>query len=142
MPKRQAEGCVIQDDFGYQKHPELKTWIEKEFPKLEAEATMTRFVEYAQDSGRIATVWTACFKRVVRTGIDNGWKGICVFKNGKHDDPQWQSILALAKQYGFRAPAPDEPTPGLYRTAFERWKANEKRSDRVLPFENPLKRLA
>lgn len=135
---RTAPGTTIPDDFGYAKHPELKEWIEKEFPQLDSEKTMTQFIEYAEDSGRIATLWPACFKRIVRAGIDNGWKGICAFKQGRAADPRWQAICALAKQYGFREPLEHESVGG-YRTAFDQWKDAEKRSPVVLDFGAALK---
>lgn len=129
MPVKQAEGKTIPDDFGFQKHPELRDWTEKEFPRVDPEKTMTQFIEWADDIGRMASKWTACYKRVVRIGVEKGYSGIVVYKNGKYDDPKWKAVLAEAHEIGFREPSPLEPTVGTYRVALETWKSQQKRSD-------------
>lgn len=138
MP-RMTSATSIADDFGFEKFPELKKWLEKEFPTVDPDATMIRFIEYAEDSGRMASKWTACFKRIVRCGMENNWKGICVFKKGKSDDPRWAPIINEVKPYGFRAPQSHE-TPGSYRTEFELWKGKQKRSS-VISFGDALKKF-
>lgn len=129
---------MIPEDFGYAKHPELRKWIEREYPTLDPDQTMERFIEYADDSGRMATKWTAAFKRVVRTGMENGWKGICVFKQGRAHDPQWIPVLKEAQLLGFREPEKHE-SPGGYRTAMEQWKRMPKAP--VIEFGDALKKM-
>lgn len=131
----------IPDDFEQLYGAKLTKWLNEEYPKVDAEKTFVRFREYAQDKGRLACCWTSCFKRVVRAGIDNEWKGICVFKNGKFDDPRWTAILTEVKPYGFRTPY-EHDTPGSYRTDFELWKSHQKRATNVTPFGAALRTMA
>lgn len=144
MP-RTLPASGIPDDFGYTKHPELRKWIEAEYPKLDPEKTMARFIDYADDSGRMATKWTACFKRVIRTGVEKKYDGIVVYRDGRNADPNWTPILSEVEPYGFREPMAHESV-GTYRTQFEKWKKEQERSkpkSPVIDFGNVLnKRLA
>lgn len=126
MP-RTLPASGIPDGFGYGKYPELRKWIESEYPQLDPEKTMSRFIDYAEDSGRMATIWTACFKRVIRTGVEKKYDGIVVYKEGRAADPKWIPILSEVELYGFRGPLPHE-TPDTYRTQFNFWKAEQKRA--------------
>lgn len=103
MP-RQLPATGIPDDFGYAKHPELKAWIQEEFPTVDPDQTMKRFIDYAEDAGRMASKWTACFKRVIRVGIEKRYDGIVVYRKGKEFDPKWNSTLEEARACGFREP--------------------------------------
>jgi hypothetical protein len=129
----------IPEDFGYAKYPDLRKWIEAEFPTVDPDKTMERFVEYAQDVGRMATIWTACFKRVIRTGIEKKYDGIVVYRAGRQADPKWSGIISLAKQYGFRDSF-DYETHTAYTREFETWKDQQKRAP-VIEFGPALRQF-
>lgn len=142
MP-RTLPATGLPDGFGYQKHPELRKWIESEYPTLDPDKTMARFIDYAEDSGRMASLWTACFKRVIRTGVEKKYDGIVVYREGRAADPRWIPILSEVEPYGFRKPLVHE-TPESYRTEFNSWKRSQESSRRptpVIDFGNLLKKV-
>ena len=107
----------------------LRAWASREYPQLDFDATMIRFEEHADKW--TARIWTSKFKRVIRAGIDNGYRGIVVFLGGREHDPRWQSILHEARKSGFREPTEHE-TPQSYRTELMLWQQKPKAN--VLPF--------
>lgn len=139
MP-RQMPASAIPDDFGYQKHPELRTWIQKEFPQIDPEQTMTRFIDYAEDSGRMASKWTACFKRVIRTGVEKNYDGIVVYAKGKAANPKWTELITEARAAGFREPT-DLDGLEAYRTELKLFK-NRRPQSAVIDFAGALRGMA
>lgn len=103
MP-RTLPASGLPEGFGYEKHPELRKWMESEYPLLDPEKTMTRFIDYAQDAGRMATIWTACFKRVIRTGVEKKYDGIVTYREGRAADPAWSRVMSMQADCGFRQP--------------------------------------
>lgn len=138
MP-RQLPASAIPDDFGYGKHPELRTWIQKEFPQIDPDQTMTRFIDYADDSGRMASKWTACFKRVIRTGVEKNYDGIVVYLKGKEANPKWKELIAEARAAGFREPT---ELDGLdaYRDELK-WFLRRPKESSVLDFTGALRAM-
>lgn len=137
MP-RQLPASAIPDDFGYGKHPELRAWIQTEFPQLDPDKTMSRFIDYADDSGRMASKWTACFKRVIRTGVEKNYDGIVVYLKGHAGNPKWGELIAEARAAGFREPT---ELDGLeaYRTELKLFR--NRQPHRVIDFTGALRAM-
>lgn len=113
----------IPDEF--QMNDDLRKWCNETFPQIDPEATFTRFREWAEDKAVVSRSWSSKFKRVVRCGVEEGWKGIVVYSKGKAVDPAWQTLLSEARKYGFREPLEHE-TPGVYRTKLMLWRNEPK----------------
>lgn len=103
---------------------------EREHPNFDIDKTKVKFERKAESLGWMYKSWQAAFLNY----LDNCAKyGGAVFKSGA-SDPAWTAILEEARKYGFPAPTAEHPTPASYKTAFERWKAREKKDERVLEF--------
>lgn len=112
-------------------------WCERRYPRVDLELAVERFTFWASEY--TYANWQRAFQNyLVRE--DNRGDIHFLFKQSREHDPKWAQILAEAKQYGFPPPTAEHPTPAHYRTAFERWKSDQKTS-RVLPFENPLRAM-
>lgn len=110
-------------------------FMSKEYPTIDVERTLTLFKDKAEAGGWMYSSWQASFRNYVRNSAKYG--GVA-YTEGRAQDPRWQPILALASQYGFRAPTEVE-TPVSYRTEFERWKGSQAREN-VLPFAQEFAR--
>jgi hypothetical protein len=98
--------------------------LAKDYPKVDVEQTLDRFVRKADAIGWMYRNWQSAFLNY----CDNGEKyGGVVYKQGRAQDPRWIPILSEAAPYGFREPHPHE-TPDTYRTQFNWWKDEQKKS--------------
>lgn len=130
----------IPDEF--QMNDDLRSWCNETFPQIDPEATFTRFREWAEDKAVVSRSWSAKFKRVVRCGVEEGWKGIVVYTKGKAVDPAWQTALSEGRKYGFREPLEHE-TPSSYRTQLMLWRNQPKTThSNVLSLKDALKSMS
>lgn len=106
-------------------------WAATKYPTVDVEATFEVFADHCKTHGSMYADFDAGLRTWIRNGVDRDYGGI-VFKRGKEADPKWVSLLADARQYGFREPYKSEP-PGAYRTDFEMWKSKQKTSNNVSP---------
>ncbi len=123
----------LPSDFGYAKYPELLEWIEREYPQVDSSQTMKRFIEAAPDFKRdTAKCWTAKFKRVVRTGMDNGWKGIAVKKPMM--SAAWLEAISHSQAIGY----PKPPEQGMkledFSKAIKQWENRPRQIQNVINF--------
>jgi hypothetical protein len=132
MPKKVMPVSAIPEGFALTQT--TMEFVAQKYPAVQLEDTLERFVETALANGWMYADWQAAFRTCVRKGVDNGWNSIVRFKQGKAQDPRWIPVLSEVKPYGFREPQPQE-TPDSYRTAFNLWKTQQKRTATVMPFE-------
>lgn len=115
--------------------PELESWCEQTYPQIVPRETFERFCEWSDAEGVQARCWSSKFKRVVRTGIENKWTGIVVYRKGWAYEQAGRQLLHEARKAGFRDPHEHEPM-SAYRTAFEIFKRQPgSKNGAVLPFD-------
>lgn len=99
--KQRSVNEPIPPDFGYAKHPNLRDWIERKYPQLDADETMEAFIDAAPNFKKDeAKDWQARFRTCIRIAMANKWSGICVPKKGHEIDYRWQEALTYAKAIG------------------------------------------
>lgn len=100
--KQRSVNEPIPADFGYAKHPNLREWIERKYPQLDADETMEAFIDAAPNFKKDeAKDWQARFRTCIRIAMANKWSGICVAKKGFEVDMRWQETMAKARDIGF-----------------------------------------